>query len=478
MKKLIHFCWVCLALVFTACEDVLQENPLAQLSTDNYLSTQSGLESVLNQAYGLMQRNGNTYTAQLHYDLIVSGQGDGRAGAWEGSLVAPFRLWSWTPTQFHIVNEWNINYDVIYYTNVILDNVDNPNFPEEFQDRLRGEALAIRAHAYYRIYDFFGPPVINTTVIDQELTKARATEDEIQSLIEKDFRDAADLLPTQQADYGRITKGGALGMLAKFLLNTKQWEKAAIAAKEVIDLGVYDLFPDYTTLFHISNEGNSEVIWVQPQDLPPGLNNTLAALTYPGNFRYEGTQGGFPARIVIPDQIVDAYGANDVRGDSSVFLRTYIARNGNTIQAYGAQGSVPFKYGLDPDANGAGAGYDFVELRYADILLTRAEVLNEINGPNQESIDLLNQIRARAGIASVTLADFGDQAALRDAIFEERALEFHFEAKARQDQIRQGTFVSNAQARGVANAQDFQVRFPIPQRELDTNPNMTQNPGY
>ncbi|MEL7247178.1 MAG: RagB/SusD family nutrient uptake outer membrane protein [Bacteroidota bacterium] len=478
MKKLFFFGWVSLALLCTSCEDLLVEEPLAQLDTESYLSTQSGLLSVLNQAYGLMHRNGNGFTAHMHYDLIISGQGDGRAGAWEGSLVAPFRLWTWTPTQFHIVAEWNINYDVIYYTNIILDNLDNENFSEEFQNELRGQALALRAHAYYRIYDFFGPAVINTTTIDQELTKARASEEEFRTLIENDFRAAASLLPIEQAEYGRITQGAALGMLTKFLLNTKQWDKAASTAQEVIGLNQYALFPDYVGLFRIPNEGNEEVMWVHPQNNQPGLGNTLAALTYPGNFAYEGTQGGFPARITIPDAVVDAYGADDVRGDSTVFLRTYTARNGNTIQAYGAQGSVAFKYGLDSEALGANAGYDFIELRYADILLSRAEALNELNGPNEESITLLNQIRERAGISPVALADFADQGALRTAIFEERNLEFHFEVKARQDQIREGTFVSRANDRGLNNAADFQVLFPIPQRELDTNPKMTQNPGY
>ncbi|MEO0733797.1 MAG: RagB/SusD family nutrient uptake outer membrane protein [Bacteroidota bacterium] len=478
MKKLLFFGWVSLALLCTSCEDALVEEPLAQLDTESYLATQSGLISVLNQAYGLMHRNGNGFTAHMHYDLIVSGQGDGRAGAWEGSLVAPFRLWTWTPTQFHIVAEWNINYDVIYYTNVILDNLDNENFSEDFQNELRGQALALRAHAYYRIYDFFGPAVINTSTIDQELTKARASDEEFRAQIENDFRAAADLLPVEQAEYGRISRGAALGMLTKFLLNTKQWDKAATTAQEVIGLNQYALFPDYASLFRVASEGNEEIIWVHPQAGQPGLGNTLAALTYPGNFRYEGSQGGFPARITIADAVVDAYQEGDVRGGPDIFLQSYTARNGATIQAYGRQGSVAFKYGLDPDALGANAGYDFIELRYADILLSRAEALNELNGPNEESIALLNQIRERAGISPVTLADFADQGALRTAIFEERNLEFHFEVKARQDQIREGTFVSRARARGITNAADFQVRFPIPQRELDTNPNMTQNPGY
>ena len=115
-------------------------------------------------------------------------------------------------------------------------------------------------------------------------------------------------------------------------------------------------------------------------------------------------------------------------------------------------------------------------IRYADILLSRAEALNELNGPSQEAIDLINQVRNRAGATPLDLADY-NQTTLREAILQEREWEFYFEQKAREDQIRHGVFIERAQARGK-NAQEFRRLFPIPQVELDANSLLEQNPGY
>ena len=108
--------------------------------------------------------------------------------------------------------------------------------------------------------------------------------------------------------------------------------------------------------------------------------------------------------------------------------------------------------------------------------MTRAEALNELNGPTQEAIDLVNEIRNRAGVIPLILGSFNKDS-LRDAILREREWEFYFEGNAREDQIRHGVMISRARARGK-NAQDFHVLYPIPQRELDANSNLEQNPGY
>ncbi|MEX2594855.1 MAG: RagB/SusD family nutrient uptake outer membrane protein [Anditalea sp.] len=126
-------------------------------------------------------------------------------------------------------------------------------------------------------------------------------------------------------------------------------------------------------------------------------------------------------------------------------------------------------------------GNDEPEIRYADILLSRAEALNELNGPNQESIDLINQVRLRAGLSSELLAvgDFSTKEALREHLLNERAWEFYGEVGIRrEDQIRMGTFISSAIERGHTNAQPFRVVFPIPQAAIDADPNLVQNENY
>lgn len=445
--------------------------------TENYLATENGIETVLFQAYYNMQRHGHNFSIQLHEDVVVTGRGDGELGAWAGSTIAPFRLWTWTSSFWPFGDHWNRSYAMIYNSNIVLDNLENDDFSDDFVRTMKGEALALRAYAYLRLYEYFGPTPIHTSSNSEDLLIPKATEAEMKERIETDFLEAIPLLPEDQELFGRITKGGVFGMLARYYLNEKQWQNAADMCKSVIDQGKYSLFPDYTTLFHIDNEGNSEVLWVQPCNPATGLANTLIGLTYPNDFPFEGTQSTFPARIRIPNWFVDSYETGDARSDSTVLLKSYVNRQGNIIDAYGTGGAYPTKYGIDPSANGGNSGNDLPEMRYADILLMRAEALNELNGPNTESIDLVNQVRNRAGISDLTLEDFSSKEMLRDAIFQERQWEFHFEDLTRVDMIRQGTFISDAISRGI-QADEHHLRYPIPQAEIDANPNVKQNEGY
>jgi len=109
--------------------------------------------------------------------------------------------------------------------------------------------------------------------------------------------------------------------------------------------------------------------------------------------------------------------------------------------------------------------------------MSRAEALNELNGPTQEAIDLINQVRTRAQADAITLAEYPDKESLRDFILAERGREFYDEGLRRDDMIRHGKFISNAVSRGL-NAKPFHVIYPIPQDQIDNNPNLEQNPGY
>ena len=198
-------------------------------------------------------------------------------------------------------------------------------------------------------------------------------------------------------------------------------------------------------------------------------------MTFPPDYPREPNQGVWAARVYFFDSFIDTYDPNDARLE--MFVQSYVSTStGEEVAGYGVDQTLPLKYQFDPDAIGTATDSDIPEVRYADILLSRAEALNEINGPTQEAVDLVNQVRQRAGLSDFNLADF-DQSSLRSAILQERAWEFAYEGKSRQDQIRHGVMIERAKARGK-NAQDFHQRFPIPQREIDANPNVTQNPGY
>ena len=136
-----------------------------------------------------------------------------------------------------------------------------------------------------------------------------------------------------------------------------------------------------------------------------------------------------------------------------------------------------FKYWPDPNAVGEAMGNDIVYIRYADILLSRAEALNELSGPTQEAIDLINAVRQRANAATLTLASYPTKEGLRDFLLAERGREFYSEGLRREDLIRHGKFISSARSRGYS-AKDHQVLYPIPLQQIDANPNLEQNDGY
>ncbi len=185
----------------------------------------------------------------------------------------------------------------------------------------------------------------------------------------------------------------------------------------------------------------------------------------------------------MPWPVWDSFEAQDKRREP--FVRWYFngseeidGRVVNGGSGHMARGSLPMKYPEDPDTNGSGSSTDLVLYRYADVLLYRAEVLNEVNGgPTQEAVDIVNSMRRRGGVYEIALADF-DQTSFRDRILQERQWELCFEGWRRQDLIRHGKFIENALARGKHYADDKHLLLPIPQSARNENKNLEQNPDY
>jgi hypothetical protein len=370
---------------------------------------------------------------------------------------------------------WNNYYNSIRDANLVLANLENEEFSDEFKQRTEAEVHFLRGWAYSELYKLFGRVPLFKTPTDDPL-QLRASDEEVRSFIEQELTAAIAGLPVETQAFGRASKGIASAVLAKYYLNTKQWQQAADMALNVINLGQYSLLPTYSDVFSIENEGNAEMIWTLPKISTSGsASNLLNALIFPPSFpRPFSNNAVFAARTYLYDDFVNSFEPTDTR--SGPIITEYTLADGTVVQGLGNDQSHPLKLPWDPNAVGARAGNDIPVIRYADMLLTRAEALNEVNGPSEEAIDLINQVRTRANATPLVLADFTKDS-LRDAILQEREWEFYFEGNSREDQIRHGVMISRAQARGV-NAQDFHRLFPIPQGDLDANPDMEQNPGY
>jgi hypothetical protein len=270
-------------------------------------------------------------------------------------------------------------------------------------------------------------------------------------------------------------------MLCKFYLNTLQWQQAADAAKSVMDLNTYSLFPEIENLFAVENENNNEYIFVYPCTNQYLYENDYMPHAFPPNYPIQSNWVNFGAQIALYTSFVKSFDPADRR--LRMIITSYTDINGvyhDLLQdtlGHPLDDSRSFKYTPDPNAIGQNNGNDIPVIRYADILLSRAEALNELDGPNQESIDLINQIRQRAGVYLLSLGNFTSKDSLRDWLMNERAWEFYGEGKRRDDLIRMNKFISGAVARGKS-AQSYQLLYPIPQAEIDANPKLKQNDGY
>ncbi|MGQ8338687.1 RagB/SusD family nutrient uptake outer membrane protein [Sunxiuqinia sp. A32] len=482
------FAIVLLALFISSCEKPLEIEPKSEFS-GAFLETQEGIEALLGSAYANGQLNGwggaadyialNECTTDMFRDYI---------GAYFNNTLRKYQDFSFDPGHTAVIQAyWRQNYRAIRDANILITAIpDHPLLSQDIKDRYLGEAKFIRATAYNFLYDWFGgvPLITETTT---ELFPTRATAQEIEDFVISELKAAAPLLPitVPETEFGRATRGSALGVLAQFQLNTKNWADAAQTAQDVINMGVYQLLPNYEDIFALDNEGNNEMIYVFPNiDVEP-VGNNWTRNVLPGDYPTSVVNAATQSTIQIG--FYNTFDENDKRADlilteyvssKGVFVNLLDPNEGPTGDKYNHPRSL--KYPIDENsADPTIGGQDVPYIRYSQILLTRSEGLVMSSGTvSQEALDLLNEVRNRAGLPDYTLTDIPDQATFIDKILAERGWELYSEGKRRPDLIRHGRFIQTALDRGITLAKPFHVLFPIPQPEIDANENLEQNPGY
>jgi hypothetical protein len=378
----------------------------------------------------------------------------------------------------------------------VLSLLEESDLEEQLKNRLMSEVICCRAHWLYDLGSFYGPPPV---VLDKEKARnpkelyfpPRLSEDDYLAFVETDIKFAMKNLPVKyesDADYGRYTKGAAASILMKMYMQHNCFEKAITISDSILTYG-YDLVSNYPKIWDINNEKNKECIFVLTAPSKEHVNaNIYRAHVLPSDWvSLSGAKVVAYDGYRIPWTVYDRFDNEDYRL-STLVKDYYIMKNKVPTLIDGRKtgrlrnGAIPLKYGEDPASDGLFCGNDIVLIRYADILLLRAEALNEVYGPNQESIDLINRIRDRAfknnPSKRVNLSMFPDKQSLRDYILQERQFELLFEGERRADLIRQDKYIQQAQERGV-NAQPYQIRYPIPYSIIiEGQGNIKQNEGY
>ncbi|MDL5512288.1 RagB/SusD family nutrient uptake outer membrane protein [Arenibacter sp. M-2] len=489
MKKYL-FCLL-IILGITSCEDFLEEEVFTEYEPGAFLKDKPAVDALLTGAYSNMQISSSGASMQYYFFVLnelttdITLESD---GGFERQVL-PFMQFTWDASDGIFNGQYNKFYRAVAAANNVLAVSSNlETIDEETLTQITAEARFVRGFSYYILHNIFGPtPIIEIPVgasLD-EIEKIgketpRPSEEEYRAYVEADFLFAANNL-SEGGFSSRANKGNSYAMLTKFYLNNKQWQKAADAAQMVLGMG-YELYDDYAKLFSVNGDDNNEYILRFESLVGSNQFNPYMPYAFPPNYPTLPNWSNYGAQLRTFTDFYETFEEQDVR--RSLFLTEYTPTNTGVLtplvrdsEGNALNNARSFKYAPDPDAVGIEHGNDIPYVRLADIILARAEALNELNGPNQESIDLINQIRERASASIIDLGDFPSKESLNDFILAERAKEFYTEGLRREDLIRHGKFIQQAIDRGI-QAQPHQVVYPLPQSQLDNNPNLKQNPGY
>lgn len=352
--------------------------------------------------------------------------------------------------------------------------------------RTISEAKCLYGWLGFILYDLFGPvPLATDDAINEpqkEVIIPRLSDEEYCRVMEDYLVEAAQNLPEKQSEWGRVTKGMSKMLLLKFYMCNKDYVKAEVMARELKEMEgkTYELLTDgYSQLFSKEYAQNKEIIQAIPCGV--GMPNYWLAEVMPSDYQYPHSISAWNGYKMSWD-FFDTFESNDQR--LNTIISSYTTKSGEEItRGIGALniGAVPMKFSYDANLVGAIGTIDVIVYRYADVLLSLAECINENNvGPTNEAVELVNRVRKRAGLEGLKSGQTSDKQTFKDAILTERGHEFYCEGLRRQDLIRHDKFVSTSKGLYPNSQSDwYKVRFPIPTYYInESNGQVKQNDGY
>ena len=390
-----------------------------------------------------------------------------------------------------IRNFWQNSYNGIFRANAVLAYLDNPSdYTGNTKEQLEGEARFMRALFYFDLVRAFGdvPAVTSLLTIEETRTIGRASEEEIYGLIIEDLNAAIEKLPAPgDIVSGRASKAAAHALLGKVHVYREDWENA-LTHLQAVDEYDYQLLDNFAHLWSLDHEDNAEVIFVMKYI--ENDNGHLLSSDFIPYFGVEGVASSGLEVALLSWSLQKKYEDADSR--KAVTVAEYWKAPGSA----GPEEWRPYvnKYAV-PHSGRTSSGLDLPVLRYADIVLLKAEALYHLNRP-AEALTELNRIRARAfgdAAHNYTLADIASPEDFLDKLLLERQLELAFENQRWFDLVRTGRFMEALDkvewnynpVTGTPQVVDLDPKahfrhFPIPQHEIDqADPGvLSQNEGY
>lgn len=473
--------------VFAGCdEDFLVKTSPDALPEDGFYHSPDRAVAAVNAAYATLQ-DGALYANSIAKlfeapsdDIVLS-----------NTTGTEFQTFGHSSSNSIIMSVYSKLYEGVYRSNKVLDEVPQIEMDDALKNRIIGEAKFLRALYYWHLTTLWGEvPLFTTTFeVPDDALVPKSSIDAIFEVMTQDLQDAEAVLPDSYGaeDLGRATRGAAQALLGKIYLYDENYGAAAEWLGRVVNSGTYSLVSDFGTIVHEEYENDNESIFeVQFLEVGSADVQTLRVA-----YNLPQVNGGFGNHLPVQslvDEFEDHSGASAINGkDPRLFHSVFIdgdpfaANLGSGLAAYDPDWSPTgynLKKGLIPIKYENNGGTNFPVIRYADVLLLYAEALNEKTSPEPSSaVDLINEVRNRAGMPLLPTAEYpvSNQQEVFEAIVHERRVELAFEYHRYNDLRRWGLAEEVLGDNGYSSRHRY---FPLPQEEIDANPELEQLPGW
>ncbi|HTE25896.1 RagB/SusD family nutrient uptake outer membrane protein [Flavitalea sp.] len=496
LKLSLVFAVLAAGTIFNGCDksklDLLPHGPTEQ----SYFSSESefnkavlGVYSKLTDFFWYNGGPGNTSVTVflLPGDDLTTNQGG-----------EEFEIFSMQPSSGRLGYLYSRHYQMINRANLVNQKIDEEQgdvyTTSGLKNSHKGEVLFLRGYAYYNLWNLFGtsPLVTGRQATPDQFLPPGTTGTQLLDQAIADLTEAANLLPAtwDAANKGRVTSASANGMLGKALVFRASAAKtpadytAAITAFNKITGAT--LIPNFSENFSYLTENNAESLFEFQSGqafggdnvwLDNDFDNAIGSLSfYWGFYSNNGTGQQGQSRFFGTTKLLNAFNASDPRRDSTLNPAN------RTIRKYVSIDKL--------NQSGVSSINNYRILRFADVLLLKAEAVLQSGGSTLDAIGFINQVRTRARGAGAEPANFStaetNRGTIMQWIMDERLRELAGEGQRwfdlRRWQMQGIISLNNAFFSSNLSTVSFQLprhlNFPIPSSETDVNPNVPQNPGY
>lgn len=469
-----------LSLAFTSCVD-MDMVPKSQGNSESWYTTETELKMAVNEFYILGYWKMDSPESMEQYSDNFTYRNTNRKTLLDGTLNGQ---------TYEVYHLWQQSYKLIARANSLLEGVErarNAGLSEEVINQYEGEAYFARACKYADLIFYWGdvPYLDKYMTITEAERMGRKPKAELIPLVYEDFDKAIEYLPVSYgSEAEHFTKGAAYAMKARFALYMSDWEIAAKAAKDCMDLGIYSLEADFSKLFLQSTKSNPEKIFVIPRSIANEVVLTpwIVKNELPRNAGGYGSDNpswdllaaflctdGLPidesplfdprnpfknrdprcAQTIVEFETAHCGFEYNPRPDAKEVMNYSTGKkqsnqDSRAVQQYASYNGLLWKKCIDASwtENGQQVESDQIFMRYADVLLMYAEAKIELNEIDNSVLNAINSVRARAyGVDAANVAMYPavtttDQTELRKTVRIERHMELANEGLRYMDLIR------------------------------------------